>query len=182
MAVDELDNQAQGELPRPQYGCEMSACPHCHGTGRKERGNREPYQTTRVPDLRRMIPHGNDVMAALRAGTPLPDVHLYCGTCPTSHKDAWALAGARIAKFGPGTAMVLPEGSDPASFRYPPLDIGPMGVSVAVFAYGLSTERQHTIGHALIADGMQRVAVLGGLSPDGPMGAPGGPPLIFEAQ
>jgi hypothetical protein len=158
----------------------MSHCPHCHGTGHAYQQPPTPYRSTRVPDSRRMIPHGNEVMAALRAGTLEREVHLYCGTCPSTKSDRWALAAARIAKCGTGTAMVLPEGADPSDFRYPALDVGQIGVSVAAFAYGLSREQQHALGHALLAAGLQRVAVLGGLPPDGPMGLDAGP-LMFEA-
>lgn len=158
----------------------MNQCAHCHGTGRASQHPPTPYQTARVPDARRMIPHGNEVMAALRAATLEREVHLYCGTCPNTKKDRWALAAAHIAKCGPGTSMVLPEDANPADFRYPALDIGPMGVSVAVFAYGLSHEQQHALGHALLAAGLQCVEVLGGLPPDGPMGLGSGP-YRFEA-
>lgn len=109
-----------------------------------------------------MVPYGNEVMAALRAGTLKSTVHLYCGTCPNTKKDRWALAAAHIAKCGPGTAMVLPEGSDPVTFRYPALDIWPMGISLAAFVYGMSGEQQHALGHALIAAGLDVVDVLGG--------------------
>ena len=158
----------------------MTQCPQCHGTGREAQHPSTPYQTARVPDSRRMIPHGNEVMAVLRGGTLEREVHLYCGTCPSTKRDRWALAAAHIAKCGPGTAMVLPEGADPSAFRYPALDVGPMGVAVAAFAYGLSREQQHALGHALLAAGLQRVAVLGGLPPDGPMGLDADP-LTFEA-
>lgn len=157
----------------------MSHCPQCHGTGRLTSRHPTPYPTMRTPDARPMIPHGNEVMAALRAATLTREVHLYCGACPRTKRDRWALAAARITDAGPGSAMVLPEGADPAAFRYPALEVGPMNVSVAAFAYGLSREQQHALGHALIAAGLQRVTVLGGLPPDGPMGLDAGP-LTFE--
>jgi hypothetical protein len=118
-----------------------------------------------------MIPHGNEVMAAQRGGTLQSEVHLYCGTCPNTKKDRWALAAERIAKCGHGTAMVLPEGADPGSFRFPPVAVGPLSVCVAAFAFGLSHEQQHSLGHALIAAGYDAVAVLGGE----------GAPLEFKA-
>ncbi|MBN8923357.1 MAG: hypothetical protein J0I96_09730 [Rhodanobacter sp.] len=149
----------------------MSRCTHCHGTGQAFQRSPVPYPAARTHDPRRMIPHGNEVMGVLRAGTLQHEVHLYCGTCPRTKKDRWALAAERIAKCGAGTAMVLPEGGDASNFRFPPVDVGPLRVSLATFAYGLDQEQQHALGHALIAAGLKSVAVLGG---------PGGP-LRFEA-
>jgi hypothetical protein len=73
------------------------------------------------------------------------------------------MAEALIASCGSGSAMVLPEGADPAAFRYPRFTHRyACGVCLAAFAYGMTREQQHALGHALIAAGIDAVHVLGG--------------------
>lgn len=139
----------------------MSFCPHCHGSGRHPSRAPQPYTTTRLPP-KRMIPHGLAADAALREGTLKFAPYLFCGTCPHTGKDRWALAAAHIAVRGEGAALVLPEGEDPAGFRYPALPVAEFGVALVAWAYGLNPEQQHALGHALIAAGLDAVHVLGG--------------------
>lgn len=147
----------------------MTRCSHCHGTGRAHQRNPEPYPVPHIP--RRMIPHGLGVDAALHAGTLTCAPYLFSGICPTTGKDAWALATEHMRKHGEGTAMVLPEGVNASEFRFPALPVFALGVSLVVFAYGMPLEQQRTLGDALIAAGLDVVDVLGGV----------GGPLTFKA-
>lgn len=149
----------------------MTRCPQCHGRGQLADPNQRVDTTTRTP-AKRMIPHGLATEEALRAGTLDLEPYLFCGTCPSTGKDRWELANERIRTYGEGTAMVLPEGSNPADFRYPALPVvDEFRGSLAVFAYGKTLKQQHVLGNTLIAAGIDVVHVTGGI--DGP--------LIFKA-
>lgn len=147
----------------------MTRCNYCGGTGHAYQRNPEPYPVPNIP--RRMIPHGLGVEAALKTGSLTCAPYLFCGKCPRTGKDAWALATEHMRKHGEGTAMVLPEGANPREFRFPALPVFALGVSLAVFAYSVSPEQERELGEALIAVGLAAVHVLGG--PTGP--------LLFEA-
>lgn len=143
----------------------MTRCSHCHGTGHAYQRNPEPCLTTRTP--RRMIPHGLGAEAALRTGSLTFAPYLFCGTCPRTGKDSWALASEHVRKRGEGAALVLPEGADPTEFRFPALPVFASGVSLVVFAFGMPLEQQRALGNTLIADGLDVVDVVGGI--DGPL-------------
>ncbi len=148
----------------------MTRCPHCHGRGQLSDPNQRIDTTTR-PQAKRMIPHGLATEAALRAGTLEVAPYLFCGTCPSTGKDRWELATETMRTRGEGTAMVLPEGANPAEFRFPALPVFALGASLVAFAYGLSLRQQHALGNLLIATGLDVVEVVGG----------NGDPLTFKA-
>ena len=64
--------------------------------------------------MKRPAPYRHEVDAALADGR-YPDVIVFTG--PRAH----AAAERRRIEYGPGTALVLPEGHYPADFDWPPV-------------------------------------------------------------
>ncbi len=60
-------------------------------------------------------PYAREVETLLQAGRE-PNVWLFCGP------DAWDNAKQCRQIHGPGSALVLPPGDDPAAYRWPPVD------------------------------------------------------------
>lgn len=140
----------------------MTRCPHCHGTGQEFDGRAKPAPARRGPQ-RRMIPFGNEADAALRAHTLKVAPYLFVAPCPNTRKDPWTLAREHIAMHGPGSALVLPDGESIDDYRFPALPLfPPSDIAVATFAYGWSRDDCERLGHALIANGLDSVQVLGG--------------------
>ena len=74
------------------------------GTGTAQRNNRA-----------RSAPYARQVIKRQRAGIE-PNVYCFAGS------DAWNQAENRRRTHGDGSAIVLPLGDDPESFRWPTLD------------------------------------------------------------
>jgi hypothetical protein len=78
-------------------------------------GTREaPLRVEPVKLGRKAPPFGREVAAELAAGRPV-NCTVFAGP------KAWERAKRRRASLGPGSAMVLPAGEDPAMFRWPKL-------------------------------------------------------------
>jgi hypothetical protein len=134
-------------------------CRYCHGTGRNV-----PLPAQREPTTRgaatRMIPYGHDVAAVLAGGRLDFAPTLYCAGCAQTGKDRWETASHANA-YAPGHAMVLPEGDDPASYKYPPLPRWNLpGIALCAYATGMSTDERHALGRALIVAGVEGVLVM----------------------
>lgn len=90
------------------------------GTAETERlralyGTREaPLRVDPVKLGKKAPPFGREVAAELAAGRPVNCI-VFAGP------KAWERAKRRRASLGPGSAMVLPAGEDPAAFRWPKL-------------------------------------------------------------
>lgn len=99
----------------------------------------------------KLPPFGREVAEVIAAGR-LPNCYVYAGP------HAWARAKRRRAQFGPGSAMVLPPGADPAEFRWPRMPGG-----VLVDACDLSRAEAMALARALGSAGTAPVyAVIDG--------------------
>ena len=88
-------------------------------------------------------PFGRAVEQALNEGRH-PNVYLFAGP----GRDAWGLARARQSVCGPASALVLPPGTDPASYRWPALP------DLVVDMTGLAGEAVQRLARALVRDGV----------------------------
>lgn len=114
-------------------------------------------------------PFGIAVAERVRSdGAPAGGVQLFIRPCPVTGMDAWALAEQVRKDAGPGAAMVLPIGADPAEYRWPTIPIRfAEWPALVVWAYSMTAEEEAFYGEGLIAAGYDVVDVLGG--PTGPL-------------
>jgi hypothetical protein len=103
-------------------------------------------EAAEVAQFRRWCPYGREVAEAVARATQqrarLPDVLLYAGP------DAWERAKHRREGLGPGHALVLPPGADPATLRWPAIPCG-----LVVDARGVPREVGVALGRVLVTDG-----------------------------
>lgn len=95
----------------------------------------------------RRPPYAAEVEAELRAGR-YPNVYIMAGP------QAWTRAQERRRIQGNATALVLPEGADPAAYRWPALD------AVLVDAIGMDHRAMLAVAQALVRDGTRFVLVV----------------------
>ena len=152
-----------------QQSPEPCRCRYCNGTGQTP-----PAQSPTPAPARRLPtgplpPFGIAVAERVRAdASPPGGVQLFIRPCPVTDKDAWALAEQVRKDDGPGGAMVLPIGADPAEYRWPPIPIRFVECpALVVWAYGMTAEEEVFYGEGLIAAGYDVVDVRGG--PTGPL-------------
>jgi len=122
----------------------QNAKPHADGRGASDnhRLGGRGHPTTSY-DARPLPPFGRAVEQALIAGRH-PNVYLFAGP----GRDAWGLARARQSVCGPASALVLPPGTDPASYRWPALP------DLIVDMTGLAGEAVQRLARALVRDGV----------------------------
>ncbi len=98
---------------------------------------------------RKLPPFGRQLAAARLRGA---DVNCWIFAC----RDAWGRARRRITNIGPGSALVLPNDTDPAMLRWPVhgLDL------LVLWPDGSSGDVEH-LGHVLIQNGATLVSALG---------------------
>lgn len=96
--------------------------------------------------MKPLAPFGKEVVKEIRAGKD-PDVHLF------ANPDGWSAARHRIERCGRGTAMVLPVGDDPASYRWPRLSYPTVVIT------GLDGDAVRHLVAVLIASGIEHVAL-----------------------
>lgn len=147
----------------------MSICHHCQGRGVSAIEPQRRAPASRGAASGKLPPFGREVEEAVRDGTaPASGVNLFCRPCPITGKDAWGLAAQHREQCGPGSAMVLPDGEDPSTYRWPAIPVQfETDPVVVVWAYGFTREEERTIGTALVTAGYDVVDVLGG--PGGPL-------------
>jgi hypothetical protein len=95
-----------------------------------------------APAVRRLAPFGRDVQQAM-AGGHTCNVFLFA-----CRPDPWKRANARRTACGPSSALVLPPGEDPESFRWPPLP------DLVADITGLGADETRRLAHALVRDGV----------------------------
>lgn len=94
---------------------------------------------TKTP--RPLPPFGRDVIARQRKKESPGTVYIFAG------QDAWQRAKGRIAAYGDGTALVLPFGEDPETYRWPIMD------GCIVDAHGRSAKEAARIARTICSDG-----------------------------
>lgn len=106
-----------------------------------------PLQVGRVKLGGKAPPFGRDVAAEHSAGRPVNCI-VFAGP------KAWERAKRRRAALGPGSAMVLPLGEDPAAFKWPKLP------GVLADARSLDYEAAFALARAIASGGSAPVYVV----------------------
>lgn len=96
--------------------------------------------SAKVGSRKPLPPYAREVLELLAAGRPV-NCFIYAG----AHR--WERAKNRRTFAGPGSAIVLPVGAEPASFTWPPI------TNPVVDGSELSDAERHAIGSALVEAG-----------------------------
>jgi len=109
--------------------------------------------TAKSMAVRRLVPYGREVQAALDAGHH-PNVRVFA--C----RHAWRLAREHRHTFGPGTVLVLPPGENPEAYRWP--NVRDLMGNIT----GLPGEHVRHLAHALVRDGCRLAYLLDSERPE----------------
>lgn len=146
-------------------------CRYCSGTGQTHPA---PIETPRIATVRgaaqgRLPPFGREVEDAVNAGNlPPGGVDIFVRGCLRPRSDVWQLADQGRRLRGAGSAMVLPSGDDPTTYRWPAIPvIWEESPAVVIWTFGCTSDEERAFGEVFIAVGYDVVDVRGG--PSGPL-------------
>lgn len=138
----------------------MTTCPHCHG-----RGVIHVEPVRRGNALGKLPPFGRDVEQAMREkGSLIPSVWLlYRAEDPArparvAFDDPWQ-AAAKANQSLPGSCMVLTDGADVRSFRWPAIAVMEGLPQVVFWAFACTEAEYSKIATDLLAVGYEWVKV-----------------------